>query len=209
MNFSSCVARLHNAFEKNLPGHEAHLLMSPAHRLATPVYLEQNPSYKTSCVMLLLYPAKDEQTHLIMIERAEGNSTHSGQISFPGGRREMDDATLLDVALRETYEEIGVDPSTIKSLGQLTELYIPVSNFLVHPFVGIIDRLPGFIPSPSEVKKILTPPLHLFLKLEKPLTHHFKSYDGRTIHAPYYSFEEYKIWGASAMMINELCALLK
>ncbi len=209
MNFSSCIASLQIAFGKTLPGLSAQKLMSPNNRVTTAEYLEKNPSYKTSCVMLLLYPDDKEQTHLIMIERADGNRTHSGQISFPGGRREMDDASLIDVALRETYEEIGVNPSTIKILGELTELYIPVSNFLVHPFVGMLDKLPDFVPSTAEVKNVLSPELNLFLNHDGKSNHDFKSYDGKIFNAPYYSFQEYKIWGASAMMISEVCALLK
>ena len=97
----------------------------------------------------------------------------------------MDDASLMDVALRETYEEIGVSPSTIKILGELTELYIPVSNYLVHPFVGVVDQLPQFVLSTAEVKKVLSPPLNLFLKHNGNSNFDFTSYDGSIINAPY------------------------
>ena len=207
MTFNDCVVKLQLAFSKPLPGYEAQQLLAPTHRKSTSFYLERNPSYKTGCVMLILFPV-NEQTHLLMIERSDVG-THSGQISFPGGRREMDDASLMDVALRETYEEIGVNPSTIKILGELTELYIPVSNYLVHPFVGFIDQLPELVISEVEVKKVLTPELKSFYDHNIITNHDFKSYDGQIINAPYYSFQEYKIWGASAMIISELCALLK
>lgn len=209
MEFTQCVAKLQAAFNNPLPGYEAQKQLAPLHRKPTSYYLERNPSYKTGCVMIILFPIND-QAHLIMIERSEGDGrTHSGQISFPGGRRELDDANLIDVALRETYEEIGVNPSTIKILGALTELYIPVSNYLVHPFAGTLDKAPDFVLSTSEVKTVLTPGVDFFLKHNGDPTSDFKSYDGRLINAPYYPFGEYKIWGASAMLISELCALLK
>ncbi len=209
MNFTECIAKLHTAFNNPLPGYEAQQLLAPFHRKSTAFYLERNPSYKTGCVMIILFPINN-QPHLIMIERSDGDGrAHSGQISFPGGRRELDDATLIDVALRETYEEIGVNPSSIKISGELTELYIPVSNYLVHPFVGIIDQLPEFILNTAEVKKVLIPELDLFLKHDGMSTFDFTSYDGSIINAPYYSFGDYKIWGASAMMISELCTLIK
>ena len=207
MNFIDCIAKLQVAFSKPLPGYEGQQLLAPVHRKSTNFYLELNPAYKTGCVMILLFPVKEE-TRLLMIERSD-IGTHSGQISFPGGRREMDDANLIDVALRETYEEVGVNPSTIKILGELTELYIPVSNYLVHPFVGIINELPELNISTSEVKNVLTPSLKTFFNNNPITTHDFKSYDGQIINAPYYAFEQHKIWGASAMMISELCVLLK
>ena len=206
MIFKDCIAKLQIAFNKPLPGYDAQQLLAPVHRKSTSFYLERNPSYKTGCVMIILFPVNQE-THLLMIERSDVG-THSGQISFPGGRREMDDANLMDVALRETYEEVGVNPSTIKFLGALTELYIPVSNYLVHSFVGFIDQLPELIINTTEVKKVLTPQLKIFLNHKGIATHDFSSYDGQVINAPYYAFQDYKIWGASAMIISELCILI-
>ena len=209
MEISQCIAKLQTAFNKPLPGYDAQQIMSPLHRKSSAFYLEKNPAYKTGCVLLLLYPDADLQTNLIMIERSDESATHAGQISFPGGKREMDDVTLTDVALRETYEEIGVDPSTIKVLGELSELYIPVSNFLVHPFVGFVNSVPDFKLSTLEVKGVLTLKLDFFLAHKSFTTFDFTSYDGQTIKAPYYPYQNYKIWGASAMMISELCTLIK
>lgn len=207
MTFTDCISKLQTAFNKPLPGYKAQQTLAPVHRKSTSFYLERNPSFKTGCVLIILLPI-DELIHLVMIERTDVG-THSGQISFPGGRREMDDANLIDVALRETYEEIGVDPSAIKILGQLSELYIPVSNYLVHPFVGMMDHLPDFTLSTNEVKKVLIPELNLFLKHEGNHHFDFTGYDGKIIKAPYFPFDEYKIWGASAMILSELCALIK
>ncbi len=207
MKFTECVSKLQVAFNKPLPGYEAQQQLAPKHRKPTSFYLERNPSYKTGCVMIILFPV-DQETHLLMIERTD-IGTHSGQISFPGGKREMDDANLIDVALRETYEEVGVNPSTIKILGQLSELYIPVSNYLVHPFVGVIDPLPALTLSTDEVKKVLTPAINIFINHNGNHHFEFKGYDGHTIYAPYFPYDNHKIWGASAMMISELCILLK
>ena len=111
---------------------------------------------KLACVMLLLYP-KDNQTYFVLIERMSTNKNdrHSGQISFPGGKLDQTDLTLLDGALRETEEEVGINRKDIKSIGSLTDLYIDVSNFHVFPFIGTLDYTPKFVPQPTEVQSCL------------------------------------------------------
>lgn len=207
MDFDECIVRLKNAFNNPLPGYAAQQKLAPVHRASTSRYLQRNPAYKIGCVMIILFPVNN-QPHVLMIERTPGTHAHAGQIGFPGGKRELDDATLIDTALRETYEETGIDPSSIKILGELTELYIPVSNFLVHPFVGVLEMLHPFVLSTAEVKSVLTPPLGRFIYPQEKNFHEFTSYDGTIIKAPYYAFEQHKIWGASAMMLSELCSLL-
>jgi 8-oxo-dGTP pyrophosphatase MutT (NUDIX family) len=206
MLFDDVIAKLRSGIGE-LPGHEAHRLVSPLQRLSTKEYLQNNPSYKTSCVAIILFPDKDV-TRVLLMERPDGPNPHGGQISFPGGKREMDDATLLDTALREMYEEVGIAPSAVSMIGQLSELYIPASNFLVHPFVGYSKGVPDFLPNPHEVKNIITPDITTFFDNDLPVFR-FESRSFGWIDAPYFPFEKHRIWGATAMIISELIYILK
>ena len=207
MEFASLVNKLISRLQKPLPGHEAHILAAPKRRLKTEDYLSQNPSYKSGCVIILIFP-DEGLTRMVLMERADAGNIHSGQISFPGGRREMDDRTLEETALRETYEEVGIDPAEIKIIGRLSDLYIPVSNYLVHPFLAITQHLPLTKLNEAEVKSILLPPIDIFM-IDALKQGHFHSQSGELIDAPYYPYESHKIWGATAMMISELVYVIK
>lgn len=155
-------------------------------------------------VMLLLFPV-DNQLNVTFIQRASSNPNdpHSGQISFPGGKFEQDDSSLLACALRETEEEIGIPRHQIQVLGALTQLYVPVSNFDVHPFVGFLAQPPIFKKQETEVKSII----HV------PVTHFFqeniKGYTDITVknftmqNVPYFELLEHRLWGATSMITNE------
>ncbi|MEP7264484.1 MAG: CoA pyrophosphatase [Bacteroidota bacterium] len=206
MNFDDAVLKLRNGIGM-LPGEEAHHLLAPVQRLSTKEYLKQNPSYKTSCVAVILYP-DNNSTRLLLMERPESTHAHGGQISFPGGKREQDDVTLLDTAMREMYEEVGVAPSAVTMIGALSEIYIPVSNFLVHPFVGFSETKPVFQLNPGEVKNVVTPEIQYFFIKDLP-SHRFESRSFGWIDAPYFPYENHMIWGATAMIISELIYILK
>ena len=150
-----------NTLEKNLnlplPGIDIQADLSPVdHRK----YLEESDDHKVASVMVLLYP-NDKEWNVCYIQRATHNTDdrHAGQISFPGGKYEDSDPTLKACALRETYEEVGINPSHIHVLGQLSELYISVSNFKVYPFVGFMEKKLPFIIQESEVKSVIEVPL--------------------------------------------------
>lgn len=117
--------------------------MIPESRLNLPFDINSEKIQK-SAVLLLLFPDKGS-LNLLFIKRAEDGGKHSGQIAFPGGKFEENDNILENTALRETEEEVGIKKEDIKILKSLTSLLIPVSNFSVKPFVGIIDYKP--IPS--------------------------------------------------------------
>ena len=117
----------------DLPGEESHLEMIPF-RKPSSSYKSNYSTAKESAVMCLIFEKNNELFGLLM-ERTEDGGKHSGQVSFPGGKKELTDDNLLDTALRETYEEIGIQYQTVTVLGELTRVYIPVSNFLVQPFI--------------------------------------------------------------------------
>lgn len=163
----------------------------------------QNP--RLASVLLLMYP-KEEQLHISFTKRHEYEGVHSKQISLPGGKHESFDNDLLSTALRETEEEIGAKPDQI--VGQLSEIYIPPSNFLVQPYVGFCNQVPSFQLEEREVAELLEIPL---LDLQHPHTAtsvnlHVR---GRDITVPAYVWNEEIIWGATAMILAEFLAYTK
>ena len=161
--------------------------------------------------MLSLFYPKQGDWYLVLIERMSNNlqDRHRGQISFPGGKREKEDDSLLQTALREAEEEVGVPSRLVKPLGKLTELYIPVSNFLVQPFVGFTEKTPSFSPEPLEVKSIIEVPLSLLLDPKTVKTTSIRLTDNMTLqHVPYYDVYGNVVWGATAMMLSELLEII-
>lgn len=168
-------------------------------------------SAKLSAVLGLLFP-KNDTLNLVLIKRTEDGRAHSGQISFPGGRKEPEDTSLKMTALRETFEEIGVASTDIEVLGQLSNLYIPVSNSNVHPFIGFTPHKPEYILSNEEVQYTMEVPVQeLFLPDKKIVTQiRPSSHPELTIEAPGYQWDnDHLIWGATAMIISELEDLLQ
>jgi 8-oxo-dGTP pyrophosphatase MutT (NUDIX family) len=184
----------------NLPGEEAQNRMAPSFRGD---FLHESEPVKAA-VLALMYPSGGE-IHMVFMKRNEYNGPHSAQVSFPGGVWEKEDLSLQHTAIRETREELGIF-GEIEVLGSLTELHIPVSNFLVTPFVGWMDETPLFKPDPSEVQYLIETPLcHLLtpsnMEMELIMRH------DQAIHAPCYKIGKEKIWGATAMMLSEILEL--
>jgi 8-oxo-dGTP pyrophosphatase MutT (NUDIX family) len=133
---------------------------------------------------------------------------HSGQISFPGGQKEDVDGDLIATALREADEELGINQLDVEVLGALTEVYIPPSNFLVEPIVGLQNERPSFKADATEVHSILEVPFSAFLKSENFKTSKVEA-RGYTLEVPSYHVHNEVVWGATAMMISELTHLLE
>jgi len=186
--------------QKALPGEAAQLLMAPTFRGS--ITNQDHPV--EAAVLILLYPSQGE-TKLVFMKRNEYEGPHSGQVSFPGGAWEAADGSLEQTAIRECREEIGVQES-IEILGALTPLHIPVSNFLVSPFVGWMEHTPVFFPDRSEVQYLIEVPLRELLDpalRDSETRYHHK----RPVKAPFYRVGSDKIWGATAMMLSEFLEL--
>lgn len=186
-----------------LPGKNIQYQMAPENRERN--INGKNPLTKNGSVLILLFE-KNNDFFFLLMERADNLKFHSGQISFPGGIYEDFDKDLKKTALRETYEEIGCLIQKNNILGTLTPLYIPVSNFMVFPFVAFSPETPRWQKNNSEVKSLIEVNLKEFLKL-KPLKFD-KSIDGKNIKVPYFLINNKVVWGATAMILNEFKAVL-
>ena len=206
MAFSvSFLDRLSTRLQRPLPGHEAHLRMSPRYEVRQDALSVEDRACREAGVLALLLPYDDMPSVVLTVRRDDLND-HGGQISFPGGEREEGES-LRDAALREAHEEVDLAPQSVRLLGGLTPLYIPPSNFCVHPFVGVVDSAPVLRPTDREVAEILRAPLHHLLD---PATRIVETWTlhGQEVDVPYYDVAGRTVWGATAMMLAELLTLV-
>lgn len=193
---------------QHLPGHSAQERMAPEHRLPHEQWERYFASAKKGGVLILFYPIQ-EKIYTVLIQRPHYEGVHSGQVAFPGGAKEESDATMIETALREAEEEVGARRNLIQVVGQLTELYIPPSNFLITPVVGFSEQRPDFVLETNEVAGIIEPTLHELLDEKAVGTKKIKVRSDIAIDAPYYDIQGRTVWGATAMMISELNEILK
>jgi len=208
IDFESFIVHLKERLKEPLPGEAAQFKMAPLRRPTFKEYYElgrRNPV--RSAVLICLYPLNNSVCTVLML-RPSLQGIHSDQVSFPGGRFEEADQDLQTTALREAEEEVGIDQQTVQVLGKLTQVYIPVSNSLVQPFIGFTSRQPDFRKNDLEVKEILETEIRIFLDPAIKGSGSFPTLNDLKIEAPYYNLAGYRIWGATAMMISELTVIL-
>ncbi len=200
--------KLSKQLKGKLPGQEAQKQMMPQTGSAIDRFsIEVKKGAKEGAVLLLLYKKKEE-FYLVLTQRHTYEGAHSGQISFPGGKVEEEDASVEATALRETEEEIGVSASTINVLGRLTDLFIIASNFNVRPVVGFLDQVPNFIIDPREVDHIIEVKLTDLMD-DSIIGSKEMLFKGKyKIQAPYFDFNGHHVWGATAMMLAEFKEVL-
>ena len=191
----------------DLPGYPAQEVMG--HELRQE-YTTAPPTARPASVLALIYPIHDV-LHLLFIQRTSPpGDRHGGQISFPGGSADPGDKSAAATALREAEEEVGIDPTRVELLGELTPLYIPVSNFLVNPFVGYLLKRPTFILQVSEVARVLELPLAGFFAGGVVARRDKKLYTGLILKdVPHWQVSGEAVWGATAMIVGELVAIGK
>lgn len=209
MDFQDFLQHLPNIIRAELPAERAHVKMAPLERIQLMKNLDlatKNP--RIAAVMMLLYP-KDGKTHLVLIVRNAYNGVHSSQIAFPGGKYETSDADFRVTALRETYEEIGVSTDKIEIIKEFTPMYIPPSNFLVHPFLGIAFQELSFYPDIREVADIIELPLSVFLNDEIIIETILSTSYADNISVPAFNIQNHIVWGATAMILSELREVFK
>lgn len=191
--------------KEKLPGAVAHQLMLPTHRDSTFRFPEFTEAPVKSAVLLLFYPADNGIIKFPLIQRPIYNGVHSGQISLPGGKHEENDPDIIHTALRETHEEIGISPDSVEIGGCLTDLYIAVSNFIVTPVIGFVDKKPQFSIDPNEVAAVIETDLSAVFDPNCRKSGTVVSGGKFKIQTPYFEIENNIIWGATAMMLSELC----
>lgn len=205
--FEEFIIKLKNKINEPLPGVEAQIRLVPPNRPRTRQAYIQGMNPRKAAVLALLYP-KESIPHIVFTLRKQYPGVHSGQISFPGGKVEKEDANLVETALREANEEVGVKANNIEIIGNLTDVYIPPSNFLVNPVVGIHNTAPDFIKQESEVEEILEFQLDHFLDSSNLIEKEIRVRD-KIIKTPAYQINGHIIWGATAMMMSELSEIVK
>jgi 8-oxo-dGTP pyrophosphatase MutT (NUDIX family) len=201
------IERLTERHQKGLPGRDYQLKMAA---LLKRSIFDAPPTARKAAVLMLIFP-KNGEWHLILTERTGNeNDPHSKQISFPGGSAEAADVDLAATALRETHEEIGVEPSVIQLIGAMTDVYIPVSNFHVQPFLAWTNAPPQYQPQETEVKTVIETPLSVLKNEANWKVKDIRvsaQYDLKNV--PYFDVFGNAVWGATAMMISELLEMLR
>jgi 8-oxo-dGTP pyrophosphatase MutT (NUDIX family) len=201
------IEKLRTELLTNLPGVEAHLRLAPEIRkIDLKNGIEPNHAME-SAVLILLYPV-DNRLHTVVILRNEYDGPHSGQISLPGGKYEESDIDFLFTAIRESQEEIGINPSDIEIVGQLSRFYVRPSNFIVYPFIAFQPSRPEFKPDPTEVQRIIEIDILKELNLNKIVNRTLTFKNNIQVNAPGFAVGGEFLWGATAMIMSELIYVL-
>lgn len=194
-------------FLRPLPGENAQNTMTSRARISTQEYLARNPNHRNSAVLMPLFPYRGE-IYTALIRRPVYEGMHSGQLALPGGKVEESDASLKQTALRETMEEVGLTLPETAIFGSLTSVYIPPSNFLVHPFVAKLEARPEWVPDAHEVESVLEFPLSQVFDPSVKDRRRIAVGKDFFVEAPCYVLNGEILWGATAMMFAELEAMV-
>lgn len=205
---------MHLELTKQLPGKSAQLQMAPEHRFSQLLETETPAGAAHSAVVALLGPKNDGldrdelmDWNILLIRRNTYPGVHSGQISFPGGKHEPSDGGFWQTACREAYEEVGLGATDMEKVGPLTSVYVPPSNFIIHPFLALKHATGAVRPDPREVADYKNIPIRTF----NPVAATVINIDigkGLTRPAPAWLYEGFTIWGATAMILSELYRLI-
>lgn len=194
---------LKNKLKNELLGESAHKRMIPQGR---DLYPKQDEKPRKSAVLIAFYYHGNE-IYFPLIKRASNNGSHSGQMALPGGKYEDSDANLIETALREAHEEVGINPTEVEVLGTLTELYIGVTNFSVLPVIGILSKRPDYVLDKTEVDQVYDVKLSDLLNASNRNCEEWEIRNEK-LFVPFYELANAKVWGATAMMLSELETLL-
>jgi 8-oxo-dGTP pyrophosphatase MutT (NUDIX family) len=204
LRFTDVVAELEAALRRPLPGAAAHALMAPRPRRNWP------PGFPTERIrqaagLLLIFPI-DQRPHIVLTVRSHTLDRHGGQVSLPGGAIEPGE-TAEQAAFREAREEVGLSVDRIRSLGALTPIDIPISGFRLQPIVAAADERPELWPADGEVARILEPAVDSLMDPGR-IVWRSMTREGRSLEFPAFLASDVEIWGATAMVLAELLALL-
>jgi 8-oxo-dGTP pyrophosphatase MutT (NUDIX family) len=191
-----------------LPGVDAHLLLAPMVRI-NDLKTGTTPDHALeSAVLIILYPF-NKRLHTVVILRNEYDGAHSGQISLPGGKAEKSDIDFEHTALREAEEEIGIIPSGMEIIGQLSRFYVRPSNFIIYPFVAYCPNRPDFHPDATEVQRIIEIDVFGEINPDRIVNKTITFKNNIQVNAPGFEVGGEFMWGATAMIFSELIHVLK
>lgn len=191
-----------------MPGEEAHFLMEPAMRKKWRDLKKIEAQKPKQAAVMAVFYAKDKVPHILMILRKSYPGVHSNQIGFPGGKVEKSDSNLLETALRETEEEVGIPTNAVSVLKEMTRLYIPPSNFWVQPYVGILNSAQEFKIQQSEVEALVEVKVEDLLDDSKLIRQELSTSYAKNVEVPAFKLNGHVVWGATGMMLNEIKTLL-
>jgi len=192
-------------FAEALPGNEAHKKFSPAFR---DEQIKFFPKHKYEAAVSIILFEQDKQLKVIFIRRVDDGGPHSRQIAFPGGTKEIKDKSLLETAYRELLEEIGIEKNNLDFIKLLTTVYIPVSQYLVYPFVFYLNDKPKIIKCEKEVENVYLLNVKDFFYSDAIAKIEI-AYNNKIYEVPCYKVNDIIIWGATAMIWSECLTMLK
>lgn len=208
MKFSSFIKLIQNLKETTLGGLESQFRLAPKMRLKYNAEKIAASNPKRAAVLALFFPNEINETCFLLTQRASYTGTHSAQISFPGGKIENSDKNLEETAIRETFEEVGIKKNQIEIIREITDVYIPPSNFLATPFLAYSNSKPNFNIN-HEVDHVIEVKLADLLKDTNITTINISTSYAKNIDVPCFKLNGYIVWGATAMILNEIKELLK
>lgn len=210
MKFSDFLKIISKIKNIPLPAESSQIKMVPPGRMKiNRAYKNALENAKKSAVLALFYPSYNDQTKFALMQRRAYNGVHSSQISFPGGKVELEDLNLEYTAKRETHEEIGINPENVEIVKELTKIYIPPSNFAVQPFIGLLKEPPKFILQENEVQELIEVSITDFINEDNVVTKTVSTSYNKEMEVPAYLFNGHFVWGATAMILSEVKDLIK
>ncbi|MEC3908286.1 CoA pyrophosphatase [Tamlana sp. 2201CG12-4] len=210
MNFDTFSQSLSKIKNIPLPAETSHYKMVPPFRKALLKQQEKAiEKAKHAGVLALFFPDDVQQTKFVLILRKTYKGVHSAQVAFPGGKLEEQDKSLEATALRETFEEVGVLEKDVQVIRQLSQVYIPPSNFYVQPFMGVVENTPQFVKQDNEVETIIEVDLDDFLSDDYLINKRVKTSYSVEVEVPAFKLNGHVVWGATAMILSEIKDLLK
>jgi len=205
MDFQRFITQLKIAINKDLPGEESHQKMRVIYDQSIELPFSKINSTQAA-VLILLYLA-DNEIYFFLTKRTDELKHHKGQISLPGGTQEGNEK-LIDTALRETQEEIGINKTSISIIGTITPLFVPVTGFMIYPFIGYSLNKLNPKPDPVEVATIFSVNISDLLNKENRTTEQ-RNIRGYDVQVPYFKLNDYQVWGATSMILSEFRDLIK
>ena len=205
MDFQHFITQLEITITNYLPGEESQQKMRVNYDQSIELPFSKNNS-TASAVLILLY-LEDNEIHFFLTKRSNELEHHKGQISLPGGTQEENEE-LTHTALRETQEEIGINKTSISIIGSMTPLFVPVTGFMIHPFIGYSSNKLEPTPDPSEVEAIFSVNISDLLN-ETNQTIEKRNIRGYDVEVPYFKLNNYEVWGATSMILSEFRDLIK